>query len=774
YSTPTAMMDEAVRMHYEAEDNLTQNDFEKQQQAMIDRAEKREEDRIQDEKIKENALSEEDYERMQQGFDEQEKASETDNQGNPIDEEGNLVLSHRVPNGTAEIISEDERVLVDALVDMLGETIGSENVITNEAEAKRLIDEANGEDVKYSSDKERQDLTTTIHPSSEHGAKLQINLKTAKENLKNLTDFYKGIKNSRGFIKAITTALGGNKTDTQSHYFEFNAKNGDIITLRVSNHNTNSEHYNDNEQVVSIVVKSRRHPNTFIGNANADVKEYVYFKENIKDDTLSLIAESVRDLLETGEYKDKTGIAVVNEFSRKSNNLKLHKVYHGSGADFEAFDHSHMGEGEGNQAYGWGTYVTEAEGIGRTYADTVLNRDNPHKDVKYIGDNPKYADEIAPLFKNGVRTYEEVKDFIAKSSNPRKDEHLQWFLSTRPEQWQSPNAGKRHLYTVEIPKDNGKNYLAWDGYVSNEQYPMWYEAMKILGEQDGFAKPEEILPFKEGHTRVSIEHEVKYLEHKHTPKAVSEALHKAGFTGIKYPAQYRSGGREDGAKNYVIFNEKDLKITDKVQFFKTKDGEVFGFTVGGKIYIDTERVKADTPLHEYTHLWAEALRKVNPKEWQNIVSLMKKQTYLWDKVKNDYPELKTDDEIADEVLAHYSGERGKKLLDEEYDKIRGNNKMNIFDKAKMLQAINNVREALRKFWKGVADFLGIHFTSAEEVADKVLSDLLEGVNPNEVKSATDNVGTFDSENADIRFHKSTERVVEKATDKALEIASKHI
>ncbi len=211
-----------------------------------------------------------------------------------------------------------------------------------------------------------------------------------------------------------------------------------------------------------------------------------------------------------------------------------------------------------------------------------------------------------------------------------------------------------------------------------------------------------------------------------------------------------------------FFDEKDVK------FFKTKDGEAYGFTVGGKVYIDTKIADASTPIHEYTHLWAEALRKVNPKEWQNIVSLMKKQTHLWDKVKKDYTELKSDDEIADEVLAHYSGERGKKLLDEEYNKIRDNNKMNIFDKAKMLQAINNVREALRKFWKGVADFLGIHFTSAEEVADKVLSDLLEGVNPNEVKSATDNVGTFDSENADIRFHKSTERVVEKATDKALE------
>ena len=85
FSSPSAMMDEAVRMHYEAEDNLTQNDFEKQQQAMIDRAEKREEDRIQDELNKQEALFEEDYERMQQGFDEQRtrpKQSDTVSDGN--------------------------------------------------------------------------------------------------------------------------------------------------------------------------------------------------------------------------------------------------------------------------------------------------------------------------------------------------------------------------------------------------------------------------------------------------------------------------------------------------------------------------------------------------------------------------------------------------------------------------------------------------------------------------------------------------------------------
>lgn len=35
-------------------------------------------------------------------------------------------------------------------------------------------------------------------------------------------------------------------------------------------------------------------------------------------------------------------------------NPEFQIVYHGSGAKFDAFDHGHIGEGEGNQAYGWG------------------------------------------------------------------------------------------------------------------------------------------------------------------------------------------------------------------------------------------------------------------------------------------------------------------------------------------------------------------------------------------------------------------------------------
>lgn len=92
--------------------------------------------------------------------------------------------------------------------------------------------------------------------------------------------------------------------------------------------------------------------------------------------------------------------------------VREHRVYHSSGADFDAFDHSHMGEGEGAQAYGWGTYVTEVEGIGKTYAiqDTTTHNDalralqhdvdaisdqlNRHRDdLKYDEEQLKRANE---------------------------------------------------------------------------------------------------------------------------------------------------------------------------------------------------------------------------------------------------------------------------------------------------------------------------------------------------------------------------------------------
>ena len=69
-------------------------------------------------------------------------------------------------------------------------------------------------------------------------------------------------------------------------------------------------------------------------------------------------------------------------------------------------------------------------------------------------------------------------------------------------------------------------------------------------------------------------------------------------------------------------------------------------------YIDPSVVNADTPIHEYTHIWAEVLRENNPKEWNKIFGLMDGTT-LCNQVKRDYTELMTESDVADDVLATF-------------------------------------------------------------------------------------------------------------------------
>ena len=153
-------------------------------------------------------------------------------------------------------------------------------------------------------------------------------------------------------------------------------------------------------------------------------------------------------------------------------------------------------------------------------------------------------------------------------------------------------------------------------------------------------------------------------------------------------------------------------------FFRNGEHMAYGFVHNGTIYIDPRIATAETPLHEYTHLWAEVLRQRNPQEWANIVRMMKDTPELWSYVKQNYPHLRTDDQIADEALAQFSGKRGYKKLQDFVDGKQ--NATTIFGK---------IMEVLGRFWDSVSSFFGIHYANKEEVADRVLFDLLNEVNP---------------------------------------------
>lgn len=483
---------------------------------------------------------------------------------------------------------------------------------------------------------------------------------------------------------------------------------------------------------------------------------------------------------------DTTGLAEREEVNTGS--VREHRVYHGSGADFDAFDHSHMGEGEGAQAYGWGTYVTEVEGIGRTYAeqnatthndalralqhdvDVISYQLDRHRDdLKYDEEQLKRANEWRAeaeldyeLFKDEA---EKLKEKYGESS-PKYQNHLFYDIYTdemkraqssvksteesiqyrrekiaelekalkdkQAEIDELPKEFPRHLYTVEIPDDNGSNYLDWNGHPAES-------LLKGVGsflESEGFERVQDSpVRYEKGESTVVLNPNATgadlYAELREalgSDKKASQALAELGCIGIKYPADNMRGGRKDGAKNYVIFNENDAKITDHVRFLRTADGEVYGLVKDGRIYLDPKVATSETAVHEYTHLWGDMLRRKDSEQWSHTVKELK-NSVLWEEVKESYPELKTDDEIADEVLSTFSGRRGAERLREEARRVADGDG-GVFTKAKAIETLERVKEAIARFWEGVARMFGINrYRSAEELADMAMKDLLDSKNP---------------------------------------------
>jgi len=370
---------------------------------------------------------------------------------------------------------------------------------------------------------------------------------------------------------------------------------------------------------------------------------------------------------------------------------QMQRAYHGTDADFEAFDHSHMGEGAGGQAYGWGSYFTEEEGVARSYA------------------------------------------------------------------------GGGFVYEAELPDDTGSNYLHFESKPSNKDIArVKRELVEYILRND----EEGMYDYPQGKDDLTQEVDEAgepttwrdlygtVSSHLGSDKEASAFFHSIGYVGI----QYNSSETDGGKKNLVIFDESDISIQSKVRLFKTSSGEVYGFVKDGKIYLDLKHATAETAIHEYTHLWASALRRVNPRAWKSIRKQLK-GFEMWADIASRYPELKGDeDALADEVLAQYSGKRGAQRIEEEMKKAE--NATDLVGKARVLAAFNSLKEALKTFWTEVADFFGMdYYKSVEDAADKAMSDLLRGVNPNAVEAKKETTKKKPSKNGIAKKETATSSVI---------------
>lgn len=236
------------------------------------------------------------------------------------------------------------------------------------------------------------------------------------------------------------------------------------------------------------------------------------------------------------------------------------KVYHGSGADFTEFDFDHMGEGAGSQVFGWGGYVTSSKKIGKSYA-TLMDND-PSKAYYRIqrSNGTRFAKKYPTLesFLHGDKQ-------IAMNDKFTEQEKIDFYNEMK--KLAEPY---HNLYEVDIPDDNGSNYLDWDKPLSKSQQDAIREGLEHLGV--GIKTLENKGQSLE-RTGENVYNSTLYIGLTGTEydlpertKGISKFLSSVGFTGIKYKAGRNFGGAKKGDTNYVIFKPEDMTITEHTKF----------------------------------------------------------------------------------------------------------------------------------------------------------------------------------------------------------------
>lgn len=230
------------------------------------------------------------------------------------------------------------------------------------------------------------------------------------------------------------------------------------------------------------------------------------------------------------------------------------KVYHGSGADFTEFDFDHMGEGAGSQAFGWGGYVTSSKKIGKSYA-TMMDNDPSRAYYRIQRSNgTRFAKKYPTLesFLHGDKR-------IAMNDKFTEQEKIDYY--NKMKKLAEPY---HNLYEVDIPEDNGSNYLDWDAPITDELIDKVVKALPSLRSYDikDLKKDRTFDNFYKTISMRSVKDDASFND----DKAASKLLSSLGYTGIKYKAGRNFGGAEEGDTNYVVFKPEDMRITEHTKF----------------------------------------------------------------------------------------------------------------------------------------------------------------------------------------------------------------
>jgi hypothetical protein len=302
----------------------------------------------------------------------------------------------------------------------------------------------------------------------------------------------------------------------------------------------------------------------------------------------SVLKQGTRGL----RYLIDNGVASGADFPRPPAATQAGKiVFHGTPHDFDEFDSSKIGTGEGNQTFGHGLYFAENPEVAGSYARGRVNNRLSKEDLSAYY-SPGAVRETGGGLKDKIISYDQQGGYVhAERTDPafgRKpypvtygDMGADWVNVRRALGQPLQLSGKVH--TVDIPDSIVGKTMHWDKDIGEQ--PALQRAVqdldaRVVPERDRFRVMlggEPVGPTyltrdaalaETNLLRGERPHETGGMLYKQlaevlgSQKDASEYLQRKGITGIKFLDQ-GSRGAGEGTHNIVLFDAKHAKIVKK-------------------------------------------------------------------------------------------------------------------------------------------------------------------------------------------------------------------
>lgn len=257
--------------------------------------------------------------------------------------------------------------------------------------------------------------------------------------------------------------------------------------------------------------------------------------------------------------------------------------YHGTSYDFDRFNHKkYLNTGDGSQEFGWGTYVTDNKDIAMEYAERSKNANTGNYDKS---DNRITAGTINNIADRTLGSYPGLKREITDSlrmcmykggtlgSNTINNERVKYAKNLSPEESASVNAfydeieklnpykfnAKSYVYEVEIPDDNGSNYLYWFNEIDGSTRQRVADGLNTVRKR--YPNITSVID-DDIHTGFNL-YEMLSSRLGSYKSASLFLMNLCGYDGIIYPIGTVYGYNGKKGNNYVIFNANKVKIKKK-------------------------------------------------------------------------------------------------------------------------------------------------------------------------------------------------------------------